>query len=141
MSLKNRVGTFLFLTGVLALFVFTASIFTPTQDYDVAALVVGVFLIIVGWSWRRTKGGPAPAAPPPPVAGPPRAAAPPAAHTPPGAGPGMKASQAVKKQGLRKTLLHGPPARKTAPPPKPAAPPAAPAKNGVAGLFGGKGKK
>jgi 23S rRNA pseudouridine2605 synthase len=115
--LKNRIGAFFLLTGVLFLFIFATSVFSPTGDYQVLPLLGGAALVVMGWRWRTAKR-PRPAGPPPSAA----PAAAPKAGPPP-----------AKKQGPLATLLKGPASKKMAP--KPAAP-AGPPPGGKGG--GGK---
>ena len=125
MTSKNRFGNFLVFWGLLALFIFFASLYTPDKQYNYWAFFIGLLLLWIGIPMRRAK----PPAPPPP----PKPAAP-----PPQPAPAKQA--APKKPGLLTTILKGPPPKKTAPspPPQPAAPPR---KKGLAALFSRKPKK
>ena len=127
MDLRHRLGRFLTFAGVISLFVFFASLYTPDKHFNYGAFVVGVLLISVGWPMRRAKK----VAPPPAAAKP---AAPPAPK--PAAKP---AGPAPKKPGLLSTILKGPPPKKPAAPPPPPPPP--PKKKGLAALFSPKPKK
>jgi hypothetical protein len=100
MSLKNRVGNFLILFGVIGLMIFVASVLAPPEEFDARAFLGGVVLVGVGVSFRLSKSrGVAPAGPPP--------AAPQAAPAPP---------DRPKKRGLFATILKGPANKnKTAP--------------------------
>ena len=122
MSLRNRIGTFFLLTAALFLFIFAASAFSPSGNYEVIALLAGAVLLVVGFRWRLAKGGRPPAAA--------RAPAPAAGKPPP-----------PKKQGALTTLLKGPVGmKKTAPkgPPGPGAN-AAPKGSGGGGKPAGGG--
>jgi len=127
MTSKNRFGNFLVFWGLLALFIFFASLYTPDKQYNYLAFFIGLLLLWIGIPMRRAK----PPAPPPP----PKPAAPPPSPT--------TAKQAApKKPGLLTTILKGPPPKKTAPPPpQPAAPPRPPPKKGLAALFSPRPKK
>src|SRR5688572_18624888 len=116
MSLRNRIGAFFLLTGAIFLFIFAASVFSPTGSYELLPLFGGAALVVIGLRWRLAKGG-----------GPPRAAAP-AASTPP---------PPPKKQGPLGALLKGPASKKMQP--KAAAPGGPPAGGGKPGSKPGGG--
>jgi hypothetical protein len=117
MPLKNRLGSFFILAGLIALLIFVASV-AAGQAYDLPALLAAVVLVPLGVHWALAKRP----APPPRPAGPPPAA--------PAAAPAAP-NGAKKKRGLFR--LTG---KKTAPAAAPA--PAAPAGKGNKG---GKGKR
>ncbi|MCC6187599.1 MAG: hypothetical protein IT318_01080 [Anaerolineales bacterium] len=128
MTLKNRVGNFLILFGLIALVVFAATVVAPPEAVDLWAFVAGAALLLVGIRFRRAKGAPLAPAPP-------SAAVPPAPVAPAAARP--------KRRGPLATVLRGPGKAKTAPPP-----PAAQGGRGRKGkdkgggaLAGGRGKK
>src|SRR3972149_2431088 len=114
MGFKNRFGNFLIFWGLISLFIFFASLYTPDKDYNYFAFLLGIVLLWIGIPLRRAKRP----APPKPAAPPPQAApAPPPQNAPP-------------------------PSRPPPPPlpPPPAAPPPPP-KKGLAALFAPKPKK
>ena len=116
MSLKNRVGVFLLLAGLLFLFIFAASALAPAgtgQGPDVLTLVGGAALLFVGARWRMAKGGR-------PLMGRPPAAA----GGPPGLPP-------PKKRGPLGALLKGPASKGG--PPKAGGPPGGGGKPGGGG--------
>jgi hypothetical protein len=120
MSFKSRIARFLIFIGSISLFVFFASLLSPSQDYNYGAFLLGVILLVLGLPLRAA-----------------RRAGPPAAKTAPP--PPRPAAPAPKKQGLLKTLLKGPAPKQAAAPPPP--PPPSPKKKGLAGLFSPKPKK
>ena len=122
-SLKNRVGSFLLLAGLIFLLLFAASVLAESGKYDLTSFLAGAAAMGLGWHWRFAKSA-RPQGPPAQPAGP---AGPPPAAAPP------------KKHGPLAFLLHGPAKKKTAPVVKPPPPP--PPKKGLAKLFGGRGKK
>src|SRR3990172_6993666 len=129
MGLKSRFGNFLIFWGLISLFIFFASLYTPDKDYNYFAFLLGIVLLWIGIPLRRAKRP----APPKPAAPPPQAAP----------APAKQAATAAKKRGLLTTLLKGPPPKTAAPPPlppPPAAPPPPP-KKGLAALFAPKPKK
>lgn len=114
-TLKNRVGNFLILFGLIALAVFAATVVAPPEAVDLWAFVAGAALLFVGIRFRCAKGVPLAAAPPP------------AAAPLPAAAPAPK----PKRRGPLATVLKGPGKAKAAR----LAPAAAPAAKG------GKGRK
>jgi hypothetical protein len=119
MSLKNRVGNFLILFGLIALIIFGATVLAPPEAVDGPAFLAGATLLGVGLKFRLAKsprGAPSAHTGPPPAA---------AGGPPPG---GSK----PRRQGLFATVLKGPAKPKTAPA-KAGPPPSAPAKGGKSG--------
>jgi hypothetical protein len=124
LSLKNRVGNFLLLFGLIALLIFVASALAPPPEFDLWAFLAGAALLGLGLRFRLDKKGRPLAAPPPrpagPPPGPPRPAAakkgPPKKGGAPPAGP--PPGPPPKKPGPLGGLLKGPkPAAKAGGPP------------------------
>jgi hypothetical protein len=128
MSLKNRVGNFLILFGLIALLVFGATVLAPPEAVDGQAFLAGAALLGVGLKFRLAKS---PRGAPQTHAGPPPAAA---------GGPPPSAPARPRRQGLFATVLKGPAKPKVAPAPQ-AAPPAAKGGKGPKGGKGGRGGK
>src|SRR3972149_16044 len=75
MGFKNRFGNFLIFWGLISLFIFFASLYTPDKDYNYFAFLLGIVLLWIGIPLRRAQRPPPPpakqAAPPPKKRGPP----------------------------------------------------------------------
>jgi len=119
MSLKNRVGNYFILFGLIALIIFAATVLAPPEAVDGWAFIAGAALLGVGLKFRLAKS--------------PRGAPPAHAGPPPGAQAAGPSGPRPRRQGLFATVLKGPAKPKTAPA-KAGPPPAGPAK-------GGKGRK
>src|SRR5689334_22838581 len=95
MSLKNKVGSFLILFGVIALIVFVATVLSPPPSFDSGAFILGVACLGVGVNFRMSKVRP-------------RAGGPPAGGGGSGGGGGAPAAMPAKakpaKQGLFATV-------------------------------------
>jgi hypothetical protein len=78
MSLKNRIGAFLLLTGAIFLLIFAASVLDASGTYDLLAFLAGAASVALGWRWRFARPS-APAVGPTPPGGP-EALNPPAAR-------------------------------------------------------------
>src|SRR3989304_2806929 len=76
MGFKNRFGNFLIFWGLISLFIFFASLYTPDKDYNYFAFLLGIVLLWIGIPLRRAKR-PAPPKPAPPPPAPHRPAPPP----------------------------------------------------------------
>jgi len=125
MSLKNRVGNFLILGGLIALLIFVATAITPPGDLDVWAFLIGAALVGLGVRFRLDKRGRPTAAPPRPAGPPPGAQPRPAPKggakrsgpvrggAPAGPPPGPPPRPA--RRGPLATIFKGPAAQKTAP--------------------------
>src|SRR3989304_4110231 len=119
MGFKNRFGNFLIFWGLISLFIFFASLYTPDKDYNYFAFLLGIVLLWIGIPLRRAKrpAPPKPAAPPPPGAppppAPPRPPRPPSPPPPPPKGaprPGQAGCARRQKTGP----AHHPPERPAA---------------------------
>jgi len=106
MSLKNKVGNFFILFGLVGLLVFVASVLAPPESFDSGAFLVGAALIGVGLNFRLSKVRPRAGGPPAGGGGAPAAAPRPAA---------LEGAPNAKRQGLFGTILHGPANKKSAP--------------------------
>jgi hypothetical protein len=129
-SLKNRIGAFFLLAGVLFLFIFAASAMAPAgtgAGPDVLTLAGGAALMFIGARWRMAKGGR-------PSAGPPAAA-----------GGDLAGMPSPKKRGPLSALLKGPGPKGAGPkggPPKAGGPPGgAKPGGGGGGKPGGQSRK
>ena len=108
MSLKNKVGNYLILFGLIALLVFVASVLAPPESFDSTAFLAGAGLLVVGVAFRRSKVRPRAGGPPAGAGG----GAGGGGAPPPGPLPRPKPA----RQGLFSTLLNGPASKqKTAP--------------------------
>ncbi len=122
LSLKNRVGNFLILGGLIGLLIFVATAITPPEHVDLWAFLIGAALVGVGVRFRLDKRG-RPTAPPPRPAGPPPGAQP--RPAPKGKGPAKGGGKPAgpppgppprpARRGPLATIFKGPAQQKTAP--------------------------
>lgn len=124
MSLKNKVGNFLILFGLIGLLVFVASVLAPPESFDSTAFLVGAAFVGVGINFRRSKVRPRAGGPPGGGAG---------AGGPSQADLAAAKPKDAKPQGLLAKVMHGP-ANKQKTAPGGGRPPA-----GGGGGSGGKG--
>ena len=102
MSLKNKVGNYLILFGLIALIVFIGSVLAPPASFDTGAFLIGAACIGVGVNFRLSKVRPRAGGPPADAGGAPAAPA----GVPP----------KPQRQGLLSKVMHGPnDKKKTAP--------------------------
>ena len=102
MSLKNKVGNYLILFGLIALIVFIGSVLAPPASFDTGAFLIGAACIGVGVNFRLSKVRPRAGGPPAEAGGAPAAPA----GVPP----------KPQRQGLLSKVMHGPnDKKKTAP--------------------------
>ena len=107
MSLKNKVGNYLILFGLIALIVFIGSVLAPPESFDTGAFLIGAACIGVGVNFGLSKGRPRAGGPPAGAGGPPAAPRPAA----PAGGPPKP-----QRQGLLSKIMSGPnDKKKTAP--------------------------
>jgi hypothetical protein len=99
MSLKNKVGNFLILFGLIGLIIFIASVLAPPESFDTTAFLMGAAFLAVGVNFRRSRVRPR-------AGGPPPGAAAPVASERPAAPAGAPPKPA--KRGLFSTILKGP---------------------------------
>jgi len=55
MTFKNRFGNFLVFWGLIALFIFIASLYTPDKQYNYWAFFIGLLLLWIGIPMRRAR--------------------------------------------------------------------------------------